>query len=561
MIKNTLILFIFLFYFPIAHSYKIIAQSDSVFDATDLADIEGLDREDDQDLEEEFGDLSDETVIDNFEVDDFEEENEEDNMANLTDESDENEESFNEDDDYEEISDRPGYELYTDEELDQEFSDEDGDGDTVSDEIDTDEDLDEEFDIGLIDEGAEDELDIEKDSELDQLQEEINQIKTEENNLSENIDEIDDEDNLNEEIAIEPEEDMTNQEEDLELDLEDPEESFESGNIEGLPIEEEEDSLSELNLITNIRYIAEQDKIVIDTSEIASYQERNNIETNQLVIEILQSKLEKNLEWPYVLRDFNTDFGLVKADQKDSTTVRVIIQIKEGADFPKTTLSQDGNQIIIAYGSIVNNDIISDENPISMEGLDSSSILPKKTLEELYFGDIEFSGTPLSFHVIDAPVKQVLRFISEESGLNMVIDESVSGSVTLKLEDVPWDQALHTIFKVKSLGYTRDGNVITILPLTKIEERTQKLAEISRRQKALSPFQTKVIPIMYTKAVDIENKVREFSTAQTGTSQGGKIIVHEESNTLVVVDTAEAIKNIESMARFLDKSPQQVMIE
>ena len=318
--------------------------------------------------------------------------------------------------------------------------------------------------------------------------------------------------------------------------------------------------MSELNLITNIRYLTEKDQIVIDTSEIASYQERSNSETNQLVIEILQAQLGENLHWPYVLRDFNTDFGLIKADQKDSSTVRVIIQLKEGADFPKTTLSQEGNQIIIGYGDIVNNEIFPADQAQTVES-DFGSILPAKTLEELYFGKIEFSGTPVSFHVIDAPIKQVLRFISEESGLNMVIDESVSGTVTLKLEDVPWDQALHTIFKVKSLGYTRDGNVITILPLSKIEERTKKLKEISDRQKSLSPFQTKVIPIMYAKATDVEQKVKEFSTpAGKGLHKGGRIIVHEESNTLIVVDTTESIKKIEAMAEFLDKPPQQVMI-
>ena len=601
MIKNILLTFIFLFHFSTVYSYQILAQSDSIFDDSDLEDIEGLDgREEDSVLEEEFGDLSDEPVIDNFEVDDFE-------VVDEVDEEDEKEEdgkdsegvideSIEEDDfnkeDYEEISDRPDYEVVTDEELEQEFLDVDGESDSDTsnesdnldidedlidedsdsykgnegDSTDTDEDSEQLEDMELVEdeEEEEDTRESKEDSELEQLQEDIEQMQDEEESLSEDIKEIADEEQMlkdeEDQIEIEPiAEGMDDQEQSL--DLEDPEESFEEPTVEGLPVDEEEDRSSELNLITNIRYITEEDKIIIDTSEIASYQERTNTETNQLIIEILQSELGKNLHWPYPLRDFNTDFGFIKADQKDSSTVRVIIQIKEGADFPKTTLSQDGNQIIIGYGSIVNNDIVSDEYQTSMEDLDSRSILPAKTLEELYFGDIEFSGTPLSFHVIDAPIKQVLRFISEESGLNMVIDESVSGTVTLKLEDVPWDQALHTIFKVKSLGYTRDGSVITILPLSKIEERTQKLAEISRRQKALSPFETKVIPVMFAKAVDVESKVKEFSTPQAGTNKGGKIIVHEGSNTLVVVDTAEAIKNIESMVRFLDKSPQQVMIE
>ena len=125
MIKNILFAFIFLFQFPIAGSYEIVAQSDSVFDDSDLADIEGLDgRDEDSELEDEFGDLSDEPAIDNFEADDFEQ-IEDEVSENKTDSKDVTDEAMSEDDfdkgDYEEISDRPGYEIITDEELEKEF--------------------------------------------------------------------------------------------------------------------------------------------------------------------------------------------------------------------------------------------------------------------------------------------------------------------------------------------------------------------------------------------------------------------------------------------------------
>ena len=315
-----------------------------------------------------------------------------------------------------------------------------------------------------------------------------------------------------------------------------------------------------LNLITNIRYLADKDQILIDCSEPTSYQVRKNIETNQFIIEILQAKLADNLHWPYVLRDFDTDFGLIKADQEDSSTVRIIVQLKEGANFPQSVLTEGDNQILVAYGQVVGNQIIKPED-YSEKSSDPSAILPARTLEDLYFGDIKFSGTPMSFHVIDAPTKQVLRFISEESGLNMVIGESVGGTVTLKLEDVPWDQALYTIFKVKSLGYTRDGNVITILPLDEIEARTKKLKEISDRQKSLTPYVTKVIPVNYGKIDDIAGKLKDFATPKSDVSAGGKIISHTDSNTLVVIDTPDAIKKMESLVQYLDKPPKQVMVE
>ena len=621
--KSILLIFVFSFllHFPLASSYELVAQTDSVFDASELEGIEGLDDNDeDSELEDEFGDLSGESGEDNFDAEDFEiiEEDLSDFQSEDKTDSKVLEEALEEDfdkDDYEELSDKPGYEVISDEELEKEFLEEedkeledeedreledeedreleDEEGMELEDEEDReledeeDRELEDEEDRELEDE-EDRELEDEEDRELED--EEDRELEDEEDRELEDEEdrELEDEEGMEledeEDRELEDEEDikkdienMERSQEELEqleeeieqvdegqgegaLDLEESD-TFEDSVIEGFPAEEEPADLSSLNLITNIRYLAEKDQIVIDSSEIASYQERNNSQTNQLIIEILQSKLGENLHWPYVLRDFNTDFGLIKADQKDSSTVRVLIQLKEGAGFPRTTLSQDGNQIIIGYGDIVNNEIVSEEE-VTSSSADIGSILPAKTLEDLYFGNIQFSGTPVSFHVIDAPIKQVLRFISEESGLNMVIDETVSGTVTLKLEDVPWDQALHTIFKVKSLGYTRDGNVITILPLAKIEARTKKLKEISDRQKSLSPFETKVIPIMYAKASDIAKQVKEFSTpAGQGVYKGGRIIVHEESNTLVVVDTAVAVKKITAMAQFLDKAPKQVMIE
>ena len=139
-------------------------------------------------------------------------------------------------------------------------------------------------------------------------------------------------------------------------------------------MEEEAFSEEALNLITNIRYLAAEDRIIIDCSEPTSYQVRKNEETNQFIIEILEARLADNLHWPYVLRDFNTNFGLIKADQKDSNTVRIIIQIKEGADFPQSTLTENSDQILIAYGQVVDHHIVQ-QGDVS-KPLNSNNILP-----------------------------------------------------------------------------------------------------------------------------------------------------------------------------------------
>ena len=384
-----------------------------------------------------------------------------------------------------------------------------------------------------------------------------------EEDAEEDMEEIEEEE---EEEALDlEEEELVDEEEDSFLE-DSPEGEEEFMEEEDSLIEEEEETAFEedstsdgtLNLVSNIRYLAERDQVIIDCSEPVSYQTKKNEENKQLILEIMESKLGPNLHWPYVLRDFDTDFGLIKADQKDSSTTRIVIQMKEGArSFPETVLSEDGNQILVGFGDLSEGQMAASEEGVHL----SDSILPEKTLEDLYFGKLEFSGTPISFHVIDAPIKQVLRFISEESGLNMVIGETVQGTVTLKLEDVPWDQALYTIFKVKSLGYTRDGNVITVLPLSDIEQRAKKLREISEREVSLAPYQTKVIPVNYGNLDDIEGKIKTFSTKQTDLTVGGQVIKNKESGALIIIDTPKVIKKISELVKYLDRPPRQVMVE
>ena len=345
----------------------------------------------------------------------------------------------------------------------------------------------------------------------------------------------------------------------------DPSPDLDPSPADSLPLEEEGDDFSleddkgaagDLNLITNIRYLSGTDTIVIDGSETVSYQVRKNMENNQLIVEILQARMMDNLEWPYVLKDFKTDFGLIQADQKNDDTVRIVVQMKKGTGFPSTKISESGSQIIVGSGDL-SREASADPGPRKPFNL------PGKTLKDFYLGDADFTGSPISFHVIDAPVRQVLQFISEEGHLNMTIGEAVQGKVTLKLENVPWDQALHIILMDKNLGYSKRGSIIAINTLDNIEKRTKKLREIAENQRPLTPVKTEVIPISYGKPSEMEKKVSQFLTKpnEKRSQEAGRIIVHEETNTFIVMDTEEVIEKIKQFVSQLDKPPKQVMIE
>ncbi len=533
---------------PFSPAPVLLAQDDEI-DDSDILDIENIKDDElsgeEKDLIEEEGDLDDEDLDEDEEDEDLEDED-----LDEDDEEDEDEEEYEDEEDEDE----------DEEDLEDEDLDEDDEEDEDEEEYEDEEDEDEDEE----DEDLEDE-DLDEDDEEDEDEEEG---------------EEDDEEDEEEEDLDSDEE--AGSEEPPPADLAPPADEDEGDSMsseDGLGEDEsdlaaDEDDSGELNLITNIRYLSESDQVVIDCSETVSFQHRTNEQNNQFIIEIFQSKLGRNLHWPYPLKDFNTNFGWIKGDQKDSSTVRILIQLKDGSEFPEAGLSETGRQIIVNFKG--GGGRISKSGP---EDLDAKQILSAKTLdelmEELYSGRIRFSGAPLSFHVIDAPVEQILRFISEESGINMVIDESVKGKVTLKLEDIPWDQALHTIFKAKDLGYQRDrgSNVITILSMKKIEERNARLQKLARERSLKAPvFVTKIIPIAYADLGDIQSKITPLLTMGAGGGgkdgkgggkgfDGGRIIPNKQAGTLIVRDTEKKIAEIESLVRVLDEPPKQVMIE
>lgn len=470
--------------------------------------------------------------------------------------------------------------IITDDDIEREFRGEQNDSKNLNEEQDSTEDLEDENEK---EDTIKDLNDLENAEIFDESPDNTDLTDSADSDSADNYNNDDNKNSLNDFTeTTDQEQDTTEQDNNVDFseeDLDEPTSSDSSDATEDLDskVDDEIDFQldkggSDFNIIQNIRYVAGTDQIIVDCTETASYQVSKDGKNNQLIIEVLQSQLGYNLQHPYVLKDFNTNFGLIKADQKTEDTVRIIIQMKTKSDkFPKVALAEEGNQIIIGYGDLnlnsLNDDGATGFNEDSSQLFDNNQILPAKTLEDLYFGKIKFSGKKISFHVIDAPIKQVLRFISEESGLNLVIGENVRGTVTLKLENVPWDQALYTIFKVKSLGYTRSGNIVSILPLEEIKKTSENLKKIAEEQRSLAPLTTKNISLNYGKASDLKKSIEEYLNQINGASGGtnastnGKIISHEESNSLIVTTTAENMKKIEKIVQYLDKAPKQVMVE
>jgi type IV pilus assembly protein PilQ len=186
-----------------------------------------------------------------------------------------------------------------------------------------------------------------------------------------------------------------------------------------------------------------------------------------------------------------------------------------------------------------------------------------------------YSGNRVTFNFQDIPVRSALQLIADISKLNLVASDSVGGSVTLRLVNVPWDQALDVILRAKSLDKRRNGNVIWIAPQSELAKYEQDIADAKIKAQDTAELVTDYVPISYGKAADIAKLLTTGSMQGTGGGGGGSssnaprgflsnrgsVSFDERTNTLLINDTPDKIKQLRDLIAVLDKPVQQVLIE
>jgi type IV pilus assembly protein PilQ len=166
-----------------------------------------------------------------------------------------------------------------------------------------------------------------------------------------------------------------------------------------------------------------------------------------------------------------------------------------------------------------------------------------------------FTGRRIDLDLKDADVHNVLRLLADVGRVNIVTADNVTGSVTIRMRNVPWDQALDTVLQAKGLGMVRQGNMIRVAPLADLEKEREM--EIARRKQAtqLAPIETRLIPVSYADAADIQQRAKELL------SERGTIAVDERTNVLIARDVAGNLNQIEELVRSLDTQTPQVLVE
>src|SRR5512141_33252 len=173
----------------------------------------------------------------------------------------------------------------------------------------------------------------------------------------------------------------------------------------------------------------------------------------------------------------------------------------------------------------------------------------------------EYKGERLTLNFQDIEARAVLQLLAETSGQNIVVSDSVSGNVTLRLQNVPWDQALDIVLRTKGLDQRREGNVIYVAPAEELAAREKAQLESRKALTELSPVRTEYLQVNYAKASDLAALIKSQGKGNSLLSDRGSVAIDDRTNTLLLQDTAERLADIRRLVQTLDIPVRQVLIE
>jgi len=255
-------------------------------------------------------------------------------------------------------------------------------------------------------------------------------------------------------------------------------------------------------------------------------------ENNVIYVELIGSQLPDQLQRRMDVSDF-------------ATPIINIDTIQDGANI-KMTIASSGDFEHLAYQT--DRIYTIEVAPISKEEIEKK----KKTK----FG---YTGDRLSLNFQDIEVRSVLQLLADFTGLNLVVSDSVTGNLTLRLKNVPWDQAMDIILKTKGLAQRRAGNVILIAPTDEIAAREKLELESRKQVEELERLSTEFIRVNYAKAEEMAELLNQTDNAIL--SNRGSVSVDARTNTLLVKDTNSSLASVRQLLVELDIPVRQVLIE
>jgi type IV pilus assembly protein PilQ len=271
-----------------------------------------------------------------------------------------------------------------------------------------------------------------------------------------------------------------------------------------------------------------------------------------LVVDFLKTQLPRNLERRLDVADFATPVATIDTFTQGGNTRMVI----EPRGLWEHSAYQADNRFILEI------------KPVQED--------PNKLTQGTRQG---YKGEKLSLNFQNVEVRAVLQVIADFTGLNIITSDTVTGSLTLRLKDIPWDQALDIIMQTKGLDMRKNGNVVLIAPREELAVKEKQALESRQQISDLEPLQVESFQLNYQKARDVKNLLDGASTSVSGTGPGGLVSASassgrqrmlsargssnfdERTNTLFVIETASHLEEVRKLIRQIDVPVRQVLIE
>ncbi len=235
-----------------------------------------------------------------------------------------------------------------------------------------------------------------------------------------------------------------------------------------------------------------------------------------------------------------------RLDVTDFATPVKLIDTEARGDGVRMKISAIGAYDHLAYQS---------DNQFTVEIRETT----KEEKEKRRKQEFGYTGERLSLNFQDIEVRSVLQLLADFTGTNVVVSDTVAGNLTLRMQNVPWDQALDIVLKTKGLAKRQSGNVMLIAPSEEIAAREKLELESQRQIQELAPLYSDFIQVNYAKAVDLADLLQSEDSSLM--SDRGKVTTDERTNTLLIQDTAEKLEEIRRMVALLDIPVRQVLIE
>ncbi|HPI92592.1 MAG TPA: type IV pilus secretin PilQ [Deltaproteobacteria bacterium] len=316
--------------------------------------------------------------------------------------------------------------------------------------------------------------------------------------------------------------------------------------------------------------VEDKSRLQIGLDEQATYDVSR--EGNSVVLRINKAHIPSHLARPYITSEFATAIEQILPSQ-DKGDVVFNIDMKQATPY---FVSQDNKLLIMDFD--IPADVKAKAQETKTVTVNKTPLIasaPAKLPAQPYIKGVspepalqstiidtdtspKYKGERITLDFQNADIHNILRIIADVSGLNIVTSDEVKGSVTIRLKDVPWDQALDVVLESKDLDKMAIGNVVRIAPADKIKQAQERQLASKKTQEQLEPLVTSVIPVNFAKASDVAGTIKGKEVGLL--SERGNITAENRTNVLIVKDIRKSVDEINAMVKRLDKPTPQVLI-